>query len=190
MASNYFAKGLKRSALTVALGLCFAGGVQAQSSVGSIFGQTQANDTVSITNVETGLTRNATVGADGRFTFTQLSPGRYTVVSNGVTRNVEVKVGAGSSVNFSGGATDLDAVTVVGASYNANAIDVSAVQSSTVFTAEQIERIPVGRSVQAVALLAPSVVANSSYASNAPSFGAVRPFHRWRDLGHHQAWYQ
>lgn len=32
MASNYFAKGLKRSALTVALGLCFIGGVQAQSN--------------------------------------------------------------------------------------------------------------------------------------------------------------
>ena len=38
MASNYFAKGLKRSALTVALGMCFVGGVQAQSTTGSIYG--------------------------------------------------------------------------------------------------------------------------------------------------------
>ena len=171
MASNYFAKGLKRSALTVALGLCFAGGVQAQSSVGSIFGQTESNQTVTITNTATGATRNVTVGSDGRFTFTQLAPGRYTVVSNGVTRNVDVNVGAGSSVSFSEGATNLDTVTVVGTSFNANAIDVSAVQSSTVFTAEQIARIPVGRTIQSVAILAPSVVSNSSYASNAPSFG-------------------
>ena len=42
MASNYLAKGLKRSALTVALGLCFAGGVQAQSTIGSINGDAGA----------------------------------------------------------------------------------------------------------------------------------------------------
>ena len=51
MASN-FNKGLKRSALTVALGLCFAGGVQAQSSVGSIFGDTTANAAVTIENLD------------------------------------------------------------------------------------------------------------------------------------------
>lgn len=62
-------------------------------------------------------------------------------------------------------------MTVVGTSYNANAIDVSTVQSSTVFAAEVINQLPLGQNVQSVALLAPSVVANSSYASNAPSFG-------------------
>ena len=39
MASTYFSKGLKRSALTVALGMCFAGGVNAQSTSGAIFGK-------------------------------------------------------------------------------------------------------------------------------------------------------
>ena len=43
MASKNFATGLKRSALTVALGMCFAGGVQAQSTSGAIYGK--ANDT-------------------------------------------------------------------------------------------------------------------------------------------------
>lgn len=107
MTSNYLAEGLKRSALTVALGLCFVGGVQAQSSVGSIFGQAKANESVAVTSVDTGASRTITAGADGRFTFSQLPPGRYSVVSNGVTRNVEVKVGAGSSVSFTAEAKNL-----------------------------------------------------------------------------------
>ncbi|MGY0505475.1 TonB-dependent receptor domain-containing protein [Luteimonas sp. e5] len=172
MATSNFRRNLKRSALTVALGLCFAGSVQAQSTVGSVFGQTTANETVQIENIATGATRSITAGADGRYTLTQLPPGRYRVTSGGATREVQVNVGSGTPVNFVGaGGAPLDVVTVTGTAYNANAIDVSNVESNTVFTAEQIDAIPVGRNVQSVALLAPSVVANSSYASNAPSFG-------------------
>src|SRR4249919_587963 len=100
MASKHLSKGLKRSALTVALGLCFAAGVQAQSSVGSIFGDTTSGSTVQIQNLDTGTTREITAGADGHFTFPQLSPGRYKVTSAGVTKDVQVKVGTGSAVSF------------------------------------------------------------------------------------------
>lgn len=154
----------------MAMGLCFAGGVHAQSSVGSIFGQTAPNNTITITSAGTGASRTITADADGRYNFSQLPPGRYTVVSNGVTRTVNVAVGQGSAVNFTD-AANLDTVTVTGTAYNANAIDVSSVASNTVFTAEQMQQIPVQRSVASVALLAPSVISNSSYSSNAPSFG-------------------
>ena len=51
MASNYLGKGLKRSALTVALGLCFAGGVQAQTNTaGAVTGRATTGDTINITN--------------------------------------------------------------------------------------------------------------------------------------------
>ena len=66
MASNYLAKGLKRSALTVALGLCFAGGVQAQSTTGSINGDAGAGATVTVQN-QSGLTRTVTADASGRY---------------------------------------------------------------------------------------------------------------------------
>lgn len=171
MTSKTTCNSLKRSALVVAIGLCFAGGVQAQSSVGSVFGQANSNSTIQITSADSGATRTATADANGRYTFNQLAPGRYTVVSNGVTRTVEVRIGTGTPVNFAGDAQTLDAVTVTGTAYNANAIDVSSVTSNTVFTAEQMKEIPVGRSVASVALLAPSVVSNSSYSANAPSFG-------------------
>ena len=48
MASTYFSKGLKRSALTVALGMCFAGGVNAQSTSGAIFGKADPGQTITI----------------------------------------------------------------------------------------------------------------------------------------------
>ena len=71
MASNYLAKGLKRSALTVALGLCFAGGVQAQSTTGSINGDAGAGATVTVQN-QSGLTRTATADASGRYNIGSL----------------------------------------------------------------------------------------------------------------------
>lgn len=165
----------KRRALSLALGLCLAGGggiAYAQSTVGSVFGQTTANETVTVESLSTGVSRQVMADGNGRFNLAQLPPGRYKVSAGGVTREVQVNVGSGTAVNFTQtSSSDLDKVTVVGTAYNANAIDVSNVESTTVFTAEQIESIPVGRNVQSVALLAPSVVSNSSYASNAPSFG-------------------
>ena len=93
MASNLFSKSLKRSALTVALGLCFAGSVSAQSSVGSIFGDTSASSTVTIENIDTGASRSTTADASGRYSFAQLTPGRYRVTAGGQTREVLVKLG-------------------------------------------------------------------------------------------------
>jgi len=176
MASKYFAKGLKRSALTVALGLCFVGGVQAQTSVGSIFGDTAANSTVKVENLDTGLAREITADVSGKFTFPQLSPGRYRVTSGGVSRDVQVKVGTGSSVSLvaapAGDATTLGTVTVVGAS-GFNPIDVSSVESTTVFTAEQIDELPVARDVTNVALLAPGTVRGDTGFGNLASFGGA-----------------
>jgi hypothetical protein len=173
MASKKFAKGLKRSALTVALGLCFAGGVQAQSSVGSVNGDTAANATVSIQNPNTGYSREITADASGHFTFPQLAPGTYTVTSGGQTQQVQVRVGTGSTVSLvasDGSATTLGAVTVVG-SASFNPIDVSSVESTTVFTAAQIAELPVARDITNVALLAPGTVKGDSGFGNLASFG-------------------
>lgn len=171
MASKQLAKGLKRSALTVALGLCFAGGVQAQSSVGSIFGDTASNTTVTIENVDTGVSREITSDAEGRFSFSQLAPGRYRVTSGGTTKEVQVRVGTGSPVSFAAGTT-LETVTVVGTGAF-NPIDVSSVESTTVFTAEQIDELPIGRDVTNVALLAPGTVRGDTGFGNLASFGGA-----------------
>lgn len=171
MASNNFAKGLKRSALTVALGICFAGGVQAQSTSGSIFGKADAGQTVTIVS-GTGLTRTVTADANGNFNAVSLPAGSYKVESGGSTRDVVVKVGSGAQVDFSG-ATNLAAVTVVGSSTPVD-IDISQTDTRTVFTAEDLQKFALPRDVNSVALMAPGVINSSSYnykQSNIGSFG-------------------
>ncbi|MDQ3160330.1 MAG: TonB-dependent receptor, partial [Pseudomonadota bacterium] len=173
MASKSFSNGLKRSALTVALGLCFAGSVSAQSSVGSIFGDAAANTAVTVQNLDTGTTRTLNSDSAGRFAFPALQPGSYRVTSGGVTREVQVKVGTGSTVSLAAGdATTLGAVTVIG-SGAINPIDVSSVESTTVFTQEQIQQLPVGRDITNVALLAPGTVKGDTGFGNLASFGGA-----------------
>ena len=175
MASNYFAKGLKRSALTVALGLCFVGGVQAQTNTaGAVTGRAASGDTITITNPATGFSRTITAGSDGSYRFSALPTGQYQLSRNGgAPRNVTVNVGGAANIDFvtSGGdATTLDTVTVVGAGA-INPIDVSSVESTTILTAEQIAKIPVARDTTAVALLAPGTVRGDSAFGNLASFG-------------------
>jgi len=168
MASNYLAKGLKRSTLTVALGLCVAGGVQAQSTTGSVFGQAPAGSTVTITN-NSGLTRTVTADADGRYTASNLPVGQYTVTSGGDQRQVTVVVGSSANVSF-GGATNLGAVTVVGSAVPS--IDVTATDTRTVITAEELRRLPMPRSAESIALLAPgAVTGNGTFFGGEISFG-------------------
>lgn len=172
---NTFGKRLTRHALTVALGLCFIGTVQAQSAVGSLFGHAPAGSTVTLENPQTGMKRTLHADASGRFSFSQLQPGTYKVTAeDGTVREVTVNVGTGTQVNFAGGggnnADALDRVTVQG-SRMANPIDVSSVESTTVFTAEQMEALPVASSVTNVALLAPGTVKGDTGFGNLASFG-------------------
>jgi len=179
MASNYLSKGIKRTALSVALAACFVGGVQAQSVTGSIFGQTSAEPgtVVVIQNIDNGQTRTIPVDSSGRFRASSLPNGNYKVILQkdgqqiGVRENVQVNIASGTEVSFAdtapGGATNLDTIVVTGAS--APSIDISQVDTRTVFTSEQLQQIAIPRDIASVALLAPSVVKNESY--GIPSFG-------------------
>src|SRR5690349_7087669 len=144
MASNYLAKGLKRSTLTVALGLCFAGAVQAQSTTGGVNGTVAAGSTVTISN-NSGFSRTVTADASGHYAANQLPVGTYTVTSGADKRTIVVTVGSTANVSFVGGdATNLGVVTVVGS--NVPSIDVTATDTSTVITAEELKRLPMPRS--------------------------------------------
>jgi hypothetical protein len=164
MASKIINQGLKRTALSVALGMCFAGSVYAQSnSTGSIAGTTTANGTVVIENAATGFRREVTADANGNYRVGSLPTGSYTVTAGGQTRTVNVQIGGTSS------GTQLDTVTVQGTAINA--IDVASVESTTILTAEQIAKIPVPRDITSVALLAPGTVKGDAAFGNLASFG-------------------
>ncbi|UPG85550.1 TonB-dependent receptor [Luteibacter aegosomatis] len=167
------ASALRRSALAVALavGLGGTGAVLAQSTSGTIFGQATPGQTVTVTSTS-GVTRTVTVDQSGRYTVSNLPVGTYNVslMADGATvstrENVGIRVGSGTEVSFAnaaataGNAQDLSGVTV-----SANAlpsIDVTGVDSRTVITSQQLQRLPLARSADAIAQLAPGVVAGSS----------------------------
>ncbi|MCL6713803.1 TonB-dependent receptor [Pseudoxanthomonas sp. z9] len=156
-------KGIKRTALSLALGACFIGGVQAQTNTaGAVAGRAEAGDTIKVTNPSTGFSRTFTVGNDGSYRFAQLPTGQYQITRNGgEPRSLTVSVGTSTNVDFVGGNTQtLDAVTVTGTLVNP--IDVSSVESTVVLTEQQIDRLPVARDATSMALLAPGTTLGDS----------------------------
>ncbi|WP_052697671.1 TonB-dependent receptor [Luteibacter yeojuensis] len=183
-ASFYGNRVLRRSTLALALGMSLAaGGAHAQSNAtGTIFGTTTPNATIVVESPDTGLRREVTADKDGRYRASSLPVGRYKVslVQGGATvdsrDNVQLAIGSGTEVALGAAATasSANASNLEGISVNAAAlpsIDVSSTDSRTVFTAEQLQRIPVPRDITAVALLTPGAVAGDSRYGNVPSFG-------------------
>jgi outer membrane receptor for ferrienterochelin and colicin len=187
MNKRYMPRGAqpRRTALTVALamGLGFTGFAYGQATTGSIFGTAPpaAGETVLVQG-PSGTSREVAVGADGRYSVGGLPVGRYTVSlrKDGQTlatqNNVGVSPGGGTSVPFTAAsaanAQNLGAVQVVASALPA--IDVTSVNSSTVITAADLAKLPVQRSAESIALLAPSTVRGSSYfanGGNAVAFG-------------------
>jgi TonB-dependent Receptor Plug Domain. len=179
---TFMTRQLRRTSLAIGLGLCLAGtGVLAQSTTGSIFGQVQAGsgETV-IVKSSSGITRQVAVDSAGRYAVDSLPLGNYTVTLQhdgqavDSRSNVTLRVGSGTEVSFGPqDAQNLSAVTV-----QANAlptIDVSGVDSRTIITAEQLARLPLARSAEAIALLAPGVVEGSGLFSG-PTGGSVVSF--------------
>ena len=163
---------LRKTGLAAALGLLLAStAAYGQSTTSSIFGHgpVQAGEGVVVSN-GAGLTRTVGVDSQGRYNATQLPVGTYSVslMRDGqvVQRrdNVLLKVGVGVDISFSAEATAGGAVNakqLSGVSVSANAvppIDVSSVDSRTVITAEQLARLPLPRTAEAAALLAPGAV--------------------------------
>jgi hypothetical protein len=145
------------SCALLALGgaLMFSTPVFAQTSEGSLFGTASGGTAVILVNVETGQSRQITSDSDGTFSFARVPPGRYRVTSGGITREVNVGIGSGTQVSLL--AADSQRIEVTGSRVRSS-IDVSSVESNTVFSQEEIQRLPVARNVNSVALLAPGTV--------------------------------
>lgn len=124
----------------------------AQSTSGSIYGSVPAGTTIVITN-NSGFSRAVTADSSGRYNVGSLPVGNYTVEAQGFgKRQVTVTVGSRAQVTFDDIA-NLDTITVTGSQIPV--IDVTQTDTRTVITAEQIERLPLRRSAEAIALLAP-----------------------------------
>ena len=158
---------LRKSALSLALGACLSMAMpiaHAANADGSVAGRTRAGATVTVVSPDTGFTRTVTADADGNYRFPFLPVGKYTLQSSadgtpiGEQVVITVSLGVATSVDIGGATGTLDTVVVNASSLGA-AVDVSSVESATNIGREELGRLPVERDPQAVALLAPGVVA-------------------------------
>jgi len=171
MNNSNIKRSFNRSLAAIAVGACLATSPMtfaASNTTGSIRGEAAAGTVVTFKSAKTGLSRQLTADSNGSFSFKNVPTGKYTVTdSSGKSRNITVTIGTGSNVNFS--ESDTEVIQVRGSVIST--IDVSNVESGMVFTAEELERLPVGRDITSVALLTPGVVKGDPGFGNLPSFG-------------------
>ncbi|QTH64770.1 TonB-dependent receptor [Psychrosphaera ytuae] len=140
-------------------------------------GQDLAGVSVTVTNLETGLTRTVVSEADGDFRFPLLPPGKYSVVAKkdgfDIARNdlVNVSIGGRTNLDLALQKSGLEVIEVRGGSIAM--IDTTSSESSLVVGQELIERVPVPRNVTGVALLAPGTTKGDSTFGNLASFGGA-----------------
>lgn len=151
----------------VVAALCVTPGVHAQSTTGSIFGQVPlaSGETIQVRS-STGITREVGIDDRGHYVASQLPLGSYVVslLKDGAVidsrSNVTLRVGTGTEVSFESSVIkSLGAVTVT--ARKTPPIDVTSVDSRTVITSAELAQLPLGRSAEAIAQLAPGVVNNS-----------------------------
>lgn len=171
------------SRLSLALALAVGStGAMAQSTTGSIFGQAPVATGESVqVKGSTGISREVPVDANGRYAIGSLPLGSYTVslVKDGAVidsrTDVSLQVGSGTEVSFATvAAKSLGTVSV-----SANAlppIDVTSVDARTVITAQELAKLPLARSAEAIALLAPGVVPGYSGFTGATTGGSLVSF--------------
>lgn len=168
---------VRRTALAMAVAVCLgsSGAAFAQSTTGAIFGTAPvaSGETVVIQGAS-GVIREAPVGANGRYSVSALPLDTYTVTlkRDGKTLdsrdNVTLTVGAGTRVSFTGapaGTQNLSGITVTANAVPA--IDVSQMDSRMVVTADELKKLPIARTAEAIAILAPGVNTGSAYYTSA-----------------------
>src|SRR5579875_3492598 len=120
-------------------------------------------------------TRTISVGPSGQYSIT-LPVGTYTVslLQDGKVvqskNNITPAAAGAVEVDFSGaGATNAQTLATVNVTANAiPAIDVTTTNQVTTITAKQLQLLPINRSVENIALLAPGVTAGAAELGNGP----------------------
>ena len=168
-------KGIKRSVLTVALGMCIAGAAWAADpgglriSINGADGGPVAGATVKVSSPDSLVSKTGVTGEDGTVRLQGLDPAtNYTVEISAAgyndysASNVAVVSGRNLSLGYSLGggsssssATTLDAVVVTGASLAA--IDTTSATVGSTLTLQMVESLPTGRNYQSYLQLVPGV---------------------------------
>ncbi|HEX7323762.1 MAG TPA: TonB-dependent receptor plug domain-containing protein, partial [Rhodanobacteraceae bacterium] len=174
----------QRRALAVAIGgavaLAFSGGAFAQSVNGAISGMapTASGATIQITN-DAGYNRTVPIGPSGKYSVT-LPVGTYTVrlLQNGQVVKTRTGVtavsGGNADVDFTSSSNEPQTLSAVTVTANAiPPIDFSTSNQVTTITSQQLKTLPLGRSAENIALLAPGVTSAAPTLSSGPLGNAL-----------------
>ena len=172
----------QRKALALAIGgsvaLAFTGSAFAQATTGTIYGTVPvaSGETIQITG-GAGFNRTISVGPSGRYSIT-LPVGNYTVSLLRDGKVVQSKANvtpaaAGAVVVDFTSPTNAQTLGTVNVTANAiPAIDVTTTNQVTTITARQLQQLPIARSVENIAMLAPGVTGGApAFATSAIQTG-------------------
>ncbi len=181
---NNFSKTFKRSftAAAVAMTLSAAMPAMADNVNGAIKGNliTQsgvslAGATITITDKTKGYEKTLIADANGQFNLNQVPVGKYdiTVSQAGFEKaqinDVIIGVGKTALLEIPLVEGNIERIAVVGGAIRA--VDVSVTESSLNISSEELELLPVARSLTSVALLAPGATEGDSRFGDQASFG-------------------
>ncbi|NYE64166.1 hypothetical protein FHW58_005404 [Duganella sp. 1224] len=145
----------------------------AQSNAsGTVYGRVAPGSATAVVlkNLDTNQTRTTAVDASGAFSATSLPVGRYSATlmngaTTGATTNLEVLVGQGVEAVFGGG------VQTVQVSGRRSRIDMTSANNGATFTARELDKLPIARSVEAIVQLAPNTTRGDPTYSAGASIG-------------------
>ncbi|EKE82094.1 TonB-dependent receptor [Idiomarina xiamenensis] len=167
------------ASLAVAASLSVATPAFAQQP-SNILGQVVAQDTQGLTveayNAETGFSREISVN-DGRFRFPAMPTGVYELrVKRGsevvATQSVRVSLGSNATPTIRvEQQSAMETIQVTGA--RVSNVDVTTTDSGLVVGEVELDKLPVGRDLTSVALLAPGTVRGDDGFGDAASFGGA-----------------
>ncbi len=150
--------------------------LQAAGQTGTVTGSVagQAGAQVEIVNTQTGLKKSMVLDQSGNFRFPQLEIGAYqlTISQNGKMlgqQQLRVTIGTTTQARFAlSDDSDIERIQVAGG--RISPIDLSSADSGLVIGEVEFDRLPVGRDLTSVALLAPGTVKGDSQFGNLASF--------------------
>lgn len=160
--------GFRRKALAIAIGgsiaLAFAGGAWAQAVNGTIRGTVPiaSGETIQITN-DAGFNRTVKVGPSGKYAVI-VPAGTYTVVLLQNGKPVKTLTGVtaagfgATAANFTSSNKSVQTLaTVTVSAMSTPPIDMNSTAEVTTITAQQLQKLPLARSAENIAMLAPGV---------------------------------
>ena len=158
----------------------FADGTQLGTISGRVVDQSQSaipGATVEVNNIDKGTSRRTTTDLDGKYIVPLLQPGTYKIsitlsgFDSFVAQNASVEVGKTTSINATLKLSSTsETITVLG---DVPVVDKTNASDTTTVSALLAQRLPIGRSYQALALSAPGVVLPGNANANANFHGAL-----------------